>query len=282
MLIKIVHRKTGEILVSGDYENIKEACEKNKDKLAFAFLQGTDLKGAYLRGANLEGADFRSAYLEGADLEGTDLRDADLRGANPSNTNLFSADLKGANLRGANLEGANLFHADLFRADLRGANLEGTYLKGTDLFRADLRGANLNWQSHQLLSQILFDNAGTDVQKRQFAGLIRISMDWCWDDFAKLNLSKKIKKWAIDVLKQYKNYPEILDESQAFVLSESIASSENDDLEAITGKYNKLVNDVKGLIKSLKNHANYLNSHKTTTNNVISNLVDFIDNDEKA
>ena len=229
MLIKIGHRKKGEILVSGDYENIKEACEKNKDKLTFADLEGADLRIADLRDADLEGANLRGAYLRDADLEGANLRDANPEGANLFNTNLkganlFRADLRGANLRiadlrctyleGADLRDADLEGANLFRADLRGANLEGANLRGTDLFRADLRDANLNWQSHQLLSQILFDNAGADVQKRQFAGLIRISRDWCWDDFVKLNLSKKIKKWVIDVFKQYENYPKILDESQ--------------------------------------------------------------------
>ena len=212
MLIKIRHQETDEILVSGDYENIKEACEKNKDKLTLAYLKGADLRGANLRSANFKGADLSSANLFRADFRIADLRGANLEGANLFHADLFRADLRGANLRSANFKGADLSSANLFRADFRIADLRGADFRSADLRGANLRGANLDWQSHQLLSQILFDNAGTDVQKRQFAGLIRISMDWCWDDFAKLNLSKKIKKWAIDVLKQYKNYPEILDE----------------------------------------------------------------------
>ena len=54
-----------------------------------ANLQGADLQGADLWGANLQGAD-----LQGADLQGANLREADLR----------KADLQGANLREADLD----------------------------------------------------------------------------------------------------------------------------------------------------------------------------------
>lgn len=68
--------------------------------------------------ANLEGADLIGANLEGANLKGADLIGADLIGANLKGAYLIGADLKGANLKGANLEGA----------DLKGANLEGANL----------------------------------------------------------------------------------------------------------------------------------------------------------
>ena len=154
MLIEIKHILTNEIIVSGDYENIIEACQKNKDKLAFA-------------------------------------------------------DLERAHLERANLEHANLEHAHLERAHLEFAHLEHVNLE-----RAHLEHANLNWQSHQLLSQILLNNSGDNLQKIQFAGLVRISfqLNWCWDDFKKLELPQKIKQWAIEVFKKYPNYPDILNE----------------------------------------------------------------------
>jgi uncharacterized protein YjbI with pentapeptide repeats len=91
-------------------------------------IDGDDLRGADLSGANLYGADLRGADLSGANLYGADLRGADLRGAD---------------LREANLRGANLYGADLYGADLRGANLRGADLYGADLREANLRGANL-------------------------------------------------------------------------------------------------------------------------------------------
>lgn len=63
-----------------------------------ADLNGTDLSGAYLNGANLCGADLNGADLSGAYLNGTNLCEADLSGAN-----LSGADLGGANLSGADL-----------------------------------------------------------------------------------------------------------------------------------------------------------------------------------
>jgi hypothetical protein len=81
--MEIKNRYTGNIILCGEYESIKDCLEKNR---------GANLRGANLRGANLEGANLEGAYLEGAYLE-----DANLRGAN----------LRGANLRGAYLEDAN-------------------------------------------------------------------------------------------------------------------------------------------------------------------------------
>ena len=67
MKIEIENRFTGSIVVSGEYESVKDCLEKNR--------------GANLRGANLEGAYLEGAYLEGAYLGGADLRGAYLRGA---------------------------------------------------------------------------------------------------------------------------------------------------------------------------------------------------------
>jgi uncharacterized protein YjbI with pentapeptide repeats len=58
----------GSILVTGEYENIKDCVIKSK-----ADLRGADLRGAYLQWADLQGADLRGADLRGADLRGADL-----------------------------------------------------------------------------------------------------------------------------------------------------------------------------------------------------------------
>jgi len=87
MLIEIKNRFTGNIIISGDYESVKDCLARNRD---------ADLRGAYLRGADLTGADPRDAYLRGADLRGADLTDADLRGADLTGADLTDADLRGA------------------------------------------------------------------------------------------------------------------------------------------------------------------------------------------
>ena len=60
-MIEIKNRYTDEIMLSGEYESIKNCLEKNKD---------THLVGADLRGAHLRDADLRGAYLRDADLRG--------------------------------------------------------------------------------------------------------------------------------------------------------------------------------------------------------------------
>ncbi len=95
MYIEIKNRFSGTIIISGEYDSIKDALEKNS----------------------------------GADLSG-----ADLSGANLSEANLYKANLYKANLYKANLYKANLSRADLYKADLYKANLSGANLDGAIVF----------------------------------------------------------------------------------------------------------------------------------------------------
>ena len=87
--------------------------------------------------------------------------------------------------------------ADLCGAYLRGADLRGAYLGG-----ADLGGAKMNWQSRDILGEILRRAAGLDIGKRKVAGLVLISRDWCWSRFATLE-SDPLFDWALDTLAEY-------------------------------------------------------------------------------
>ena len=72
MEIEIRHRFTETIILSGNYDSVRDCLEKNR---------GADLRGADLGGADVRGVYLRGVYLRGADLRGVYLRDADLRGA---------------------------------------------------------------------------------------------------------------------------------------------------------------------------------------------------------
>ena len=61
-----IKNRTGAIIMSGKYESLRDAVEKNKANLIDA-----DLRGANLGGADLGGADLRGANLWGA--KGVDL-----------------------------------------------------------------------------------------------------------------------------------------------------------------------------------------------------------------
>src|SRR3990167_9028184 len=142
-----------------------------------------NLQDADLRGANLQDADLRGANLQDADLQGANLQDADLQGANLQDT-----DLQGANLRGAELQGA----------DLQNANLRDANLQGADLRDANLQSASLQWNSHDLIAEILRQAADDDVDKLKIAGFILVSRGKCWRGFSAM--VDPLKDWALDTL----------------------------------------------------------------------------------
>ena len=126
------------------------------------------------------------------------------------------AALEAAVAAGANLDCANLDGAALEGANLAGANLDGANLEGANLTRAALTGANLtraaiNWQSHWLLSELLWRNADSP-SREQLAAWIGRKADWCWREW--LGLDHPDRAWALATLTRYvrdgDNAPDIL------------------------------------------------------------------------
>ena len=117
-----------------------------------SWLNGVDLRDAYMEravftkaylrdaifdSAHLLDANFREAHLQGAALSSAHLQAVDFIEAHLQGANLFSANLQGAQLFGANLQGARLDFASL-----QGARLGGARLQATDLAMAHLHGVN--------------------------------------------------------------------------------------------------------------------------------------------
>ncbi len=175
--------------------------------LLYVAEDAIDLRAAVVAAVRV-GADLRGANLCGANLGGANLCGANLGGANLCGANLGGANLCGANLGGANLCGANLRGANLGGADLRGANLCGANLGGANLGGAGGQPrCKLNWQAHALLSAVLLRSAGDDptdrvcVERREFAGLIAVSTDWCWVTWIGMrSMHPIVTAWALDVL----------------------------------------------------------------------------------
>ena len=107
-----------------------------------------------------------------------------------------------ADLRSADLSGADLSNAELYSADLSSANLRSADLRSANLYGANLSGAVLDWNSHQLLSEILLRAAGEDAGRRSFAGLVRISTDWCWHRYLRMTDNPALE-WALDELAKW-------------------------------------------------------------------------------
>ena len=98
MKITIKNIWTQEVIVEGEYDDLRAAVERNKADLSWANLTGANLTWANLSGADLTGADLTGANLSGADLSRADLSRADLSRANLSRADLTVADLSGADL----------------------------------------------------------------------------------------------------------------------------------------------------------------------------------------
>jgi uncharacterized protein YjbI with pentapeptide repeats len=184
--MQIKSRYDGHVIYECEAESVRAAVEQ-------AVRNGINLNGADLHGEDLRGAYLRGAYLRGANLRGADLSGAYLSGAN----------LSGAYLRGANLSGAYLRGANLSGADLSGANLSGADLSDANLSGAKLSGAMLNWNSHDLIGEILRRAAGTDVRRRMVAGLVLASRDWCWKRFLAIEIEPGLRAWALGELRAW-------------------------------------------------------------------------------
>ena len=139
-------------------------------------LQESWLNGANLWGARLIGADLTESHLRAALLRGARLLGAFLRGAH-----LQFADLNEARLQGAILHQANLQVTDMKGACLQGASWGGAGLQSAKLNRARFGGANV-WTDHLT----------ADEQQR----LSRPSHDHQWPAKASLpTFAERIRKW---------------------------------------------------------------------------------------
>jgi len=179
--IKIKNKFTDEIIVRGEYEDIKDCVEKNKANLRRANLREANLREANLRGADLRGADLWEADLRGANLRGANLREADLRGADLREANLWEANLRGANLRGADLWGANykepLFLCDLYSLKLLPKNTVLTFWKylrdGTSPYR--------NFK-YEVGKEYKFEQYNSDENNQCGEGGNVATLMWCLKD----------------------------------------------------------------------------------------------------
>lgn len=112
------------------------------------FLNGANLREAWLQNSVLRFAPLMTADLEAADMSGADLvhaqlGQANLRAANLNNARLDHAHLSGAILAKANLSGASLRFATLSTADLQAVDMSHTDLMHARLDQANLSDANL-------------------------------------------------------------------------------------------------------------------------------------------
>jgi hypothetical protein len=109
--IQVLDWRDGRVICEGEYADVKELLEKNKDKISFNY-------------AKLDNAKLNNAELNNAELNGAKLNYAELNGAKLNNAELNNAKLNGAKLNYAKLNGAKLNYAKLNNAKLNGADID--------------------------------------------------------------------------------------------------------------------------------------------------------------
>ena len=175
-------------------------CDLHESNLSHCGLQR-----AKFREANLLLTDLSNANCTGADFYGACLSGSDMGYGNFEGASFDGATLEEVDLGCTNLAGANFAHADLSHADLRQA-----VIKQTDFYEADFSGATFDTGCHEIIAEILRHaavNAATDsFRKRMLAGLVLVSKDWCWSEFAHglcENGMTDLFVWALSVLEDW-------------------------------------------------------------------------------
>lgn len=118
------------------------------------------------------------------------------RGVNLSRVGLEGHDLSegnftGVDFGGARLCGTNFSDACLYNADFRGA----------DLHNVNLSGATINFNSPELVSEILRQAAGDDIEKLKIAGLVLMCKQMDWTAFVKID--DPLMPWALKEIVRY-------------------------------------------------------------------------------
>ncbi|MDD2869629.1 pentapeptide repeat-containing protein [Neomegalonema sp.] len=176
--IEIKNRFTGEIIMSGKYESIKDALEKNTD----ANLTGAYLTGANLTGANLTGANLTDAYLTDAYLTGTYLTGANLTDAYLTDAYLTDAYLTGANLTGANLTGAKGLNYYLVTPLLILKEQPGK-IRTYKLVNSNGEGPYNGGIKYEIGKTYQVADANADINEQCGAGINLATLDWCMKEW---------------------------------------------------------------------------------------------------
>ena len=136
-----------------------------------------DLSGSDLSATNFNGATFVRTKLVGATMSCANFYGADFTGADLQRAYLSCADMHGTNLTNAVLDCANLANVDLSGANLTGASFVNAYL-----YTANLDDVTLNWDSHDLVVEILRRYCKGNEWKLRVSGAILMDRLDGWYD----------------------------------------------------------------------------------------------------
>jgi uncharacterized protein YjbI with pentapeptide repeats len=117
-----------------------------------------DLEGANLDGAYVGGADLRNTHLRGVSFRRASLPGANLRGANLSKAVFEHAQMNDVLLIAATVTGADFFRAEMIGAKLMRAKGSGAWFSEAKLWRANLRDSTLDFKGAEVSSNTTLSN----------------------------------------------------------------------------------------------------------------------------
>jgi uncharacterized protein YjbI with pentapeptide repeats len=160
-------------------------------------LQGSDLSGANLAGADFTSTDLRDTNLQGANLEKATLVRTSFSGANAQGANFTRVQGYRTDFSGMNGKGAPFVFAELQRSNFKGANLEGADFEKAELGRAQFDDAVITGTNF-----LLANLARADLTSAKFTGPIDFTNAFMFlTRIAGVDLSAAtgLQQWQIDM-----------------------------------------------------------------------------------
>lgn len=118
-------------------------------------------------------------------------------------TRFHRVTLVGADFRGSNLEHAYFNFADLKGVDFRGANLGDVIFHNCDLTNAKFYNAIINWNSSELVAQLILNTKDQSADIRVIAGYFLLSGYRLWNDIYTVHLPRKKLDEVLNILATY-------------------------------------------------------------------------------
>jgi uncharacterized protein YjbI with pentapeptide repeats len=180
-----------QVLFNPEYKHVSLS---NTDFKHIKMIKGT-FYYCNLSNSNLAFTSFYNVCFRGVHFTESDLSNADFIGCD-----FTLSTFNQTNLVYSSFEGCKFLDSFFDNCDL-----DLCFLARNNYTRIELKDTTINWNCHDLIGEILRQEAGNDKEKIKVAGYITIQKRLCWRNF--LSIDDPLKEWAIDVLAKMPGAP---------------------------------------------------------------------------
>jgi uncharacterized protein YjbI with pentapeptide repeats len=171
------------------------------------------------RGIIFNNTDFKHLKMIKGELHNCEINNSDLTDTTFYSTYFTYVNFTESNLRLASFVGCYFRDTTFTKTELEftsfigcklncsfiNCNLDDCALHSNDYRGIRLKDTPINWDCHDLIGEVLRQEAGNDTEKIKVAGYIAIQKYLCWRHF--LSINDPLKSWAIGVLRSYPGFP---------------------------------------------------------------------------